>query len=207
MQTQNILNRARLIRLVFAFAALGIAVSVARSMAISHSGSSVASSGIADQIAYNLTRAGFTTLIALSLCLLFFAPLKTMLRGTKDWTILWMPLAISGNVVVEKLGKTLLDWNRPTGERNGFPSGHAMFAFMLAFLVAEKYPKLAPIFYGAAVAISWARVEAGAHYPYQVVGGALFGTVIGWAISHFARVPQIEVTPRDKQFYSPIPRV
>ncbi len=189
MQTQNILKRARLIRLVFAFAALGIAVVLARLDAVAHTISGVSSHDVANRIAYNLTRTGFTTLIALSLCLLVFAPLKTMLRGTKDWTIWWMPLAISGNVVVEKLGKTLLDWNRPTGERNGFPSGHAMFAFMLAFLVAEKYPKLAPIFYGAAVAIGWARVEAGAHYPYQVIAGALFGTVIGWSISHFMKAP------------------
>lgn len=166
---------------------------------------------LSDMLAYNLTRAGFTILIACSLILLIgpailrwivkrfgshtalrflSSPIaQQFARYSTEKTWLWFPLAVLCNASLEKLGKTFLDWNRPGGERNGFPSGHAMFAFMLAFLVSEKYPKLAPIFYGVAVAIGWARVEAGAHYPYQVLGGAFIGTVIAWTISHFVKAP------------------
>ncbi len=189
---QNVQSKTRWIRFLVAYAGLGVAVWLAYSVAQAHAISHASGHDIQTRIAYNLTRIGFVTLITFSLLLLVIPPLQRCIRGAKDWTLAWAPLAIAGNVIVEKVGKTFFKLPRPYSlEKNGFPSGHAMFAFLLAWLVTEKYPKLAPLWYGAAVAIGWGRVEAGAHYPYQVLGGALFGMLMGWAISTFVR-PSVE---------------
>ncbi len=193
------------LRFALAFLALEIAVLFASATAQSHRIEKINGVRVAhfsDVLAHNLTRTGFTIIIAISLALLILPVAARWFGGFKDATIWWAPLAIFCNVVTEKLGKTFLDLPRPNeSDRNGFPSGHAMFAFLLAWLVSRKYPKLAPLFYGAAVAIGWARVEAGAHFPYQVLGGALIGTLIGWAISRFVSTPiaqesQLEVKNR-----------
>ena len=69
-------------------------------------------------------------------------------------------------------------WPRPSGHDGGFPSGHAAAACALAYLLTERLPRLAPVWYAVAALISWSRVEAGAHYPYQVVSGAILGVAV-----------------------------
>lgn len=69
-------------------------------------------------------------------------------------------------------------WPRPSGHDGGFPSGHAAAACALAYLLTERLPRLAPLWYAVAAVIAWSRVEAGAHYPYQVVGGAILGLAV-----------------------------
>jgi membrane-associated phospholipid phosphatase len=82
---------------------------------------------------------------------------------------------------VDVAGKrTFTSLHRPDApDRPGFPSGHATFAFVLAWLIWRRYPRLGPLWFGIAGAIAWSRVEVMAHFPYQVVGGALFGMLIG----------------------------
>ena len=75
-------------------------------------------------------------------------------------------------------------WPRPSGHDGGFPSGHAAAACALAFLLSERLPRLAPIWYAVAAVIAWSRVEAGAHYPYQVVGGAILGLSVAVVFHH-----------------------
>ncbi len=78
----------------------------------------------------------------------------------------------------------LLGWfPRPSAGPGGFPSGHAAAACALAFLLTERMPRAAPVWYAIAAVISWSRVEAGAHYPYQVVGGALLGLAVAIILS------------------------
>ena len=64
---------------------------------------------------------------------------------------------------------------RPSGGPGGFPSGHSAAALVMAYLLTERYPRLSPVWCGMAALISWSRVESGAHFPYQVVAGAIFG--------------------------------
>ena len=73
---------------------------------------------------------------------------------------------------------------RPDGEPTGFPSGHTTFAFALAWLLMQAYPRVTPLWFAAAVTIGWSRVEGHAHFPYQVLCGAFLGTVIGGLITH-----------------------
>src|SRR6266849_4619685 len=69
-----------------------------------------------------------------------------------------------------------------------FPSGHAVFftwlSFMLAFSLAPRFPpRVRPILWIVALVVivltCIARVWAGAHWPSDVLGGALLG--IGWS--------------------------
>jgi len=74
---------------------------------------------------------------------------------------------------------------RPDGDPTGFPSGHTTFSFAIAWLLTQTNPKLAPLWYAVAVAIGWSRVEGDAHFPYQVLCGAVLGTLLAWGISRF----------------------
>jgi len=64
----------------------------------------------------------------------------------------------------------------------GFPSAHTAFAFGLAWLMYVLKPRFSPLFFGMAIAVGWSRVELRAHYPYQVICGALLGMAIAYFI-------------------------
>jgi membrane-associated phospholipid phosphatase len=50
----------------------------------------------------------------------------------------------------------------------------------------ETTPKLAPVWFGLALAIGWSRIETSEHYPYQVILGGLLGCALGYAMTHLA---------------------
>jgi len=56
-----------------------------------------------------------------------------------------------------------------------FPSGHALYAFMMATLLATWFPRYRLIFCVVAGFIGWTRVYLGLHYPTDVIAGALLG--------------------------------
>jgi membrane-associated phospholipid phosphatase len=72
---------------------------------------------------------------------------------------------------------------RPSGSDGGFPSGHTAAVCALAYLLTERWPKAAPLWYGIAALVGWARWTAGAHYPYQVVAGAILGLTVALVLS------------------------
>jgi undecaprenyl-diphosphatase len=59
-----------------------------------------------------------------------------------------------------------------------FPSGHAATSFAAAAILTWIVPRLAPAWYVLAAAIAFSRIYVGVHYPADVVGGAILGTVI-----------------------------
>jgi membrane-associated phospholipid phosphatase len=67
---------------------------------------------------------------------------------------------------------------RPSGGDGGFPSGHTAAHVCLAYLLTERYPKLAPLWWFWAALMAWSRVEAGAHWAYQIVAGAILGGAV-----------------------------
>jgi membrane-associated phospholipid phosphatase len=85
---------------------------------------------------------------------------------------------------VDALGKNLLtSLGRPGHpDQPGFPSGHATMAFLMASLIWRRYPNLGPLWFFMATIISWSRIESHAHFPYQVIAGALYGCVLSTLI-------------------------
>lgn len=123
----------------------------------------------------------YQTLIAVAAVLLLWRGWRTPGRR-----LMWWPLAVSlGTFLCVEGLKRATRLPRPDGEATGFPSGHTTFAFALAWLLSLAYPRLRPLWFGAAVSIGWSRMEGLAHFPYQVLCGAVFGTLIGWGVSHF----------------------
>ena len=60
-----------------------------------------------------------------------------------------------------------------------FPSGHAAFYFAIAAVVSRYYPKTSILFFLAALNLSLARVQAGLHWPSDILGGAIIGIAVG----------------------------
>lgn len=60
-----------------------------------------------------------------------------------------------------------------------FPSGHAAFFFAIAAVVSRYYPKTSILFFLAALNLSAARVQAGVHWPSDILGGAAIGIAVG----------------------------
>ncbi len=102
-------------------------------------------------------------------------------RRRGEWAWRALEAVLLDLIVVDALGKGLLrSMGRPgLPDHPGFPSGHATFGFLMAWLIWKRFPKLGPLWFAMAALIAWSRVEVLAHFPYQVLGGALFGTLLG----------------------------
>ncbi len=59
------------------------------------------------------------------------------------------------------------------------PSGHASRAFLSAMILSNFYRKDAVIFFVLAASIGFSRVYLGAHYPLDVIIGAINGVLTG----------------------------
>ncbi|HSH50356.1 MAG TPA: phosphatase PAP2 family protein [Bacteroidales bacterium] len=74
--------------------------------------------------------------------------------------------------------------NNKCGGQYGFVSSHAANTFAVAFflknLFKQKYFSLFIISW--AVVVSYSRIYLGVHYPFDIIAGALLGTIIGISI-------------------------
>lgn len=87
------------------------------------------------------------------------------------------PAAAMGLEQVRVLGAVKL--------KNSLPSGHAVFAFLTAVMLGHRrsWRWQLPL-YGFAVTVAWQRVYVGAHYPLDVLAGALVGAAVGLSVWH-----------------------
>ena len=56
-----------------------------------------------------------------------------------------------------------------------FPSGHTLYAFMMATLLAHWFPRYKIVFLIIAGMIGWIRIYLGLHYPTDVIVGGILG--------------------------------
>lgn len=75
-----------------------------------------------------------------------------------------------------------LNWNNAYAS---MPSGHSTSAFATAFALAALLPRWRALFWAFAVAIAVSRVAIGAHYPSDVVAGALVGLLGAIAVRNW----------------------
>jgi len=80
------------------------------------------------------------------------------------------------------------------GQSYSFPSGHAMIAFAMAYLLS-KLGKFKGVkkwgLYLLAILISFSRIYLGKHYPSDVLAGIVLGILIGILSLKFASFKEI----------------
>ena len=71
-----------------------------------------------------------------------------------------------------------------------FPSGHTALAFALSVTILKHDRKVGVLYLIMAGLVGVARIMAHVHYPIDIIGGALLGTVISRLTSgkHFVRL-------------------
>jgi undecaprenyl-diphosphatase len=72
-----------------------------------------------------------------------------------------------------------------------FPSDHATLGFAVAVLVWRYDRRAGTVLMLLALVLAFARVFVGAHYPSDVVGGAVLGAVTSIAIGAFSEKPPL----------------
>lgn len=113
-------------------------------------------------------RRGLWAACALSLCLVTGEMVVT--KPLKNWIQRPRPYRVLEGV--HRLGGT--------GGGFGMPSSHAFNSFLAAAVVACYLPRLRRWGYGFAGLVALSRVQAGVHYPSDLVVGAGLGVLYGW---------------------------
>jgi membrane-associated phospholipid phosphatase len=62
---------------------------------------------------------------------------------------------------------------------DSFPSGHSAMVFFFAYTLSRYFPKYRILFYLFALAVSFDRVEELAHFPSDILAGAILGLIVG----------------------------
>ena len=96
-----------------------------------------------------------------------------MSRGLKIWLDLPRPAALLEASQITVIGARLTT--------HSFPSGHTVsaFSFTVAWLALLGWGRALPIVMLAAL-VGFSRIAVGAHWPVDVLAGALIGTAGGW---------------------------
>ncbi len=72
-----------------------------------------------------------------------------------------------------------LDWTYQS-----FPSGHATTGFAICFAVSFVAPRAFPPMLVVAILISLSRIVLGAHYPTDIIAGAIVGTLGAYLVRY-----------------------
>ncbi|CBE68694.1 MAG: phosphatase PAP2 family protein [Candidatus Methylomirabilis oxygeniifera] len=71
----------------------------------------------------------------------------------------------------------LRDITRPVSF--SFPSNHASNMFALAVFLSYNYSRSGWLCFPVAALVGYSRIYVGSHYPFDVLGGALWGVMVG----------------------------
>ncbi|WP_459502565.1 undecaprenyl-diphosphatase [Bacillus sp. C1] len=75
---------------------------------------------------------------------------------------------------------------------SSFPSDHATSAFIIAVTVWLYYNRLGFILLVSAVLIALSRIWVGVHFPFDVLAGAIFGSVVAVSIHYLCKTKFIK---------------
>ncbi len=134
----------------------------------------------------------FTSITVVLIVLIISVARKSKLIRRKFFTLAVVLIMVS---VVSQGLKFLIDRERPfetyphieklsTGGDSSFPSGHTLEAFALAAALSLLFSGkkiMIPVYIWACL-VAYSRLALGVHYPSDVLGGMLIGTLIGWVV-------------------------
>ncbi len=139
-----------------------------------------------DRVMWVLTQIGSGILGLLLAIVLYFSGLQ---RLAFDFVLgilsLWLVVEAIKAMVDRRRPFFVIESARVIGWRErglSFPSGHTAQSFFMATLMAQYLhasPTIGLILYGTAISVAFTRIYVGAHYPRDVLGGAILGTVWG----------------------------
>jgi len=91
------------------------------------------------------------------------------------------------NVLLDEGQYELEPFGPDEGPWHSFPSGHTAGSVAVARAVGRAYPQARTAAYAGAAAVAFVQIPRGAHYPADVVGGAVVGLVAEVAINGIAK--------------------
>lgn len=136
---------------------------------------------------------------ALVLAIRQTVPRLALLQMTQLYAFIFVGVGLPGlvsNLIKRSIGRgrpEVFDQAGTLGLHNffndfayqSFPSGHTTTAFAFAFVVGFMSKRWFPLALLAAVAVGVSRVAVGAHYPTDVLGGVMVGTLGAYAVRGF----------------------
>lgn len=139
-----------------------------------------------DRVMWGFTQIGNGLAGILLGILLYFAGLRRfaveLLLGILS---LWLVVELLKALIERSRPFITLEGTRIIGWReigSSFPSGHTSQAFYMMTLLIQHFqvsPLVGGLLYGTAVGVAFTRIYVGAHYPRDVIGGAILGSVWG----------------------------
>jgi undecaprenyl-diphosphatase len=82
------------------------------------------------------------------------------------------------------------------GPGKSFPSSHAVNNFAVATLFSTYYPRWRGWFFAFAALVALSRPAVGVHYPSDILGGAVIGTLVALAVIAVWTAVQRKFIPR-----------
>jgi undecaprenyl-diphosphatase len=141
------------------------------------------------------------TFVSIAMCLivLFMAWYRKSKPMFHNFIMMAVTLILAALMI--QFMKGIIDRERPfltypfiiklsSGGDSSFPSGHSMEAFAMAMLLTmlfRNWRLIIPVYLWAML-IAYSRVALGVHYPSDVLGGVVTGTIIGWLIPVFYKM-------------------
>jgi len=129
--------------------------------------------------------------------LIYVAIISVLLTGLLWWcfkTVLKVGFTILTTYIAANILKYVFNTPRPAEAVTyfiydpGFPSGHTAVLAALGMVVLSKNRFLGIIILGLALIVGLARVASGIHFPIDIVGGFVIGSLIGFIFSRWLKV-------------------
>jgi len=139
-----------------------------------------------DRVMWGFTQIGNGILGIVLGAALYFAGLRALaIQLLLGILSLWLMVETIKAMVERRRPFVTLATTRVVGWRErglSFPSGHTAQTFFMAVVLAQYFHAgsiLNSLIFGTATIVAFTRVYVGAHYPRDVIGGAILGSVWG----------------------------